>query len=129
MDREIDNKCCVYYHFILCVIAFILCLASIGLYLINAPYKTEDFKRRLKNWKTLPILSISYNNDYLNNLQKKLSQNDEEQLSKMFELKHMDKSYNYKHLLIEIFQIKITIYVELIHEIMDYIYQMELNVQ
>jgi hypothetical protein len=48
MDREIDNKCCVYYHFILCVIAFILCLASIGLYLINAPYKTEDFKRRLK---------------------------------------------------------------------------------
>ena len=101
MDKEIDNKCCVYYHFILCVIAFISCFASIALFLMNAVYNTEDFKRRLKNWKTPPIISISYKNDYLNNLQKRLSQNDEEQLSKMFELKYMDESYDYKYLLIK----------------------------
>ena len=34
-------------------------------------------------------------------MQKKLSQNDEEQLSKMFELKYMDESYDYKYLLIK----------------------------
>ena len=100
-DRKSEWDCIYWIIFVLFVISFCLCLIFNILCFTYDPYDNDDYNELISNWKKTPITSISINNNYLYNLNRKIKENDSENILKIFVFERMDAKYNYKYLLTE----------------------------
>ena len=105
-DEQNRNSCsfCVcisWIIFLLFIIFYCLCIIFNFLCFIYDPFDNDIYNELISNWKKTPIMSISIDRNYLYSLNRKIDENDSENILKMFILERMDDKYNYKYLLNE----------------------------
>ena len=94
-------KCLIILNFIFSILGIISCLVFNYFCFRYKPYNEEDYKKLINNWEKTPIVSVSYNKDYLSNLNF-----DEFSSNNLLNLERLSKKYNYESLLIEDFEDK-----------------------
>ena len=95
-----DNCFCRFIFPFLTFASYIICVIFNILSLIYTPYN-DSYNFYINNLKKSPISSISIDNTFLTNINRRVNQEDNDNLSKMFNLKRLDEKYNYKYLLKE----------------------------
>ena len=79
------------------IVAIVLNFLSI----FRMPYNKGVYEDLKTNWEKSPIISISIDQNYFNNLNGKINENNVKDLHKALTVKRLDKKYNYKYLLRE----------------------------
>ena len=79
------------------IIAIVFNILSIKI----IPYNREEYDVLRESWKKSPITSISFNQDYLNQLNGTINRENVKEFNKALILERLGKKYNYKYLLRE----------------------------
>ena len=97
-----DCCCCKKYYIIANLTPFyIVTIIIFLLSFFDSQLDKEKYDALKKNWEKSPIISISLDQNYVNNLKGKIYQNNVTALNKALTIKRLDKKYNYEYLLRE----------------------------
>ncbi len=78
---------------------YIIAIVFNFLSIFRMPYKREEYKDLKECWEKPPITSISFDQNYFNNLKEKINRDNENDLHKALIVKRLNKKYNYEYLL------------------------------
>ena len=96
------EKCCKKSYIIVTLLPFyIVAMIFNFLSILRAPNYKKEYDDLKASWEKPPITSISFDQNYFNNLKGKINKDNVKDLHKALIVKRLDKKYNYKYLLRE----------------------------
>lgn len=104
MADDVNGCCYKCLTIISYIISFAFLIASIIFNILcfkSNPFNDELYEEKILNWKKIPIVSISINDNILYKFNRKIKKSDLGDIAKMFKIERMDKKFDYQYLLKE----------------------------